>query len=494
MTKKVITRFAPSPTGYVHIGSLRTVLYNYLFAKKHNWKFLLRVEDTDQSRYVEGSVENMLFVLASVWLIPDEGPNNPWDKWPYFQSKRLDIYKKYIEELIKNDKAYYCFCSSERLDNLRAEQQELGLPTKYDQKCRYLSAEEIQEKLDAWVPYTIRLKVPKNEVVVFDDMIRGKIEIHTKDIDDQVLMKSDGFPTYHFANVVDDYLMEITHVIRGEEWVPSTPKHILIYDAFGWEKPRFSHLPLLLWKDKKKLSKRTGDVAVESYLEKGYPTEALINYIALLGWNPKTTEEFFSMSELIERFDIEAVHKAGAVFDTERLDWFSGKYIVNFSSDELYDKLITYLKKYDEEFAKKIEEFDADYTKKILDELKTRMKKFADFKELTKFFYEDNFDFDTHLFLNQKMKIESFDIVKKSLQLALEILGAKNENFSSVDEIKEIFINAIKEAEMKNGQVLWPVRVALSWEEFSPWALELIYILGIKKSRQRIEKILEVLW
>jgi glutamyl-tRNA synthetase len=488
---KVITRFAPSPTGYVHIGSLRTVLYNYLFAKKNDGKFMLRVEDTDQSRYVAGSIENMLFVLASVGLIPDEWPNNPWEKGPYFQSERLHIYQKYIEELIKNDKAYYCFCRSERLDELRSEQQELGLATKYDQKCRYLSPEEIQEKLDSWASYCIRLKVPKNEVVVFDDMIRGKIEIHTKDIDDQVLMKSDGFPTYHLANVVDDYLMEITHVIRGEEWVPSTPKHILIYKAFWWTPPIFAHLPLLLGKDKKKLSKRTGDVAVESYLEKWYPTEALLNYIALLGWNPKTTEEFFTLEELIERFDIENVHKAGAVFDVERLDWFSSKYIVNMSLEDLFSKLEAYLHKYDFPLYEKIRE-EEEYTKKILAELRWRMKRFWEFRELSRFFYEEP-QVKQNLLLNEKMKIESFDIVKKWLQLAREILSAKNNLFTTPEEIKNIFIENIQKAEMKNGQVLWPVRVALSWEEFSPGALELIFILGREKSIQRIEKVLNTL-
>ncbi|NUJ97587.1 glutamate--tRNA ligase [Candidatus Gracilibacteria bacterium] len=491
MTQKIITRFAPSPTGYVHIGSLRTVLYNYLFAKKNDGKFMLRVEDTDQSRYVEGSIENMLFVLASVGLIPDEGPNNPGEKGPYFQSQRLEIYQKYIAELIKNDKAYYCFCSSERLDELRNEQQELNLPTKYDQRCRYLTKEEIAQKLEAKLPYTIRLKVPKNEVIVFDDMIRGKIEIHTKDIDDQVLMKSDGFPTYHFANVVDDYLMEVTHVIRGEEWVPSTPKHILIYNAFGWTPPLFAHLPLLLGKDKKKLSKRTGDVSVESYLEKGYIVEALINYIALLGWNPKTTEEFFTIDELITRFDIVNVHKAGAVFDTERLDWFSGKYIASMDNEELFSKLLKYLNKYDESFYEKITQ-NEEYAKKILTELKGRMRRFDEFKEFSKFFYEEP-NVRQDLLINEKMKIENFDIVKKGLQLARDILGAKDKKLTSPEEIKNTFIEAIQESGMKNGQVLWPLRVALSGEEFSPGALELIYLLGKEKSIQRIEKILNTL-
>ncbi len=347
MNENVVTRFPPSPTWYVHIGSLRTALYNYLFAKRHGGKMILRIEDTDRTRFVEGSVDNMLQVLASVGLMPDEGPNNPGNLWPYFQSERLELYKKYSQELLEKDQAYHCFCSSERLDELRREQESLKLPTKYDGKCKYLTKEETEKNLKGWLPFTIRLKVPQNENIVFEDLIRGRVEINTKDVDDQVLMKSDGFPTYHLANVVDDHLMWVTHVIRGEEWVSSTPKHILLYRAFWWNPPYFAHLPLLLWKDKKKLSKRTGDVSVESYLEKWYVTEALLNYIALLGWNPKTTEEFFTLKELTERFELEQVHKAWAIFDIERLEWFSSKYVQNMEENELYNRLETYLKRYD---------------------------------------------------------------------------------------------------------------------------------------------------
>ena len=358
------TRFAPSPTWYVHIWSLRTVLYNYLFAKKNDWKFLIRIEDTDRTRLVEWSVENMLEVLASVWLIPDEGPNNPGNLGPYYQSERLDIYKKYVQELIDKDKAYYCFCSPERLTKLREEQQELWLPTKYDGKCRYLSAEEVKQKLDAGEPYTVRLKVPKNEIIEFEDLVKWKIKVPSKDIDDQVLLKTDWFPTYHLANVVDDHLMGITHVIRWDEWTPSTPKHVIMYDAFGWGKPVFAHIPLLLGTDKKKLSKRTWDVAVEKYLESWYLTESLLNYIALLGWNPKTTEEFFSLNELIERFDLKQVHKAWAVFDVERLKFFNAHYLKTLDLDYLYNKLKTYLSKYDKEFLEKIENFPEEYNKR----------------------------------------------------------------------------------------------------------------------------------
>ena len=488
----VTTRFAPSPTWYVHIWSLRTVLYNYLFAKKNNGKFMVRIEDTDRTRFVEWSVENMLWVLASVWLIPDEWPNNPWELWPYYQSERLDIYKKYIQELIDKDKAYYCFCSPERLTKLREEQQALKLPTKYDRKCRFLTKEEIQKKLDAWEPHTVRLKVPENTIIEFDDLIKWKIKVPSKDIDDQVLLKTDGFPTYHLANVVDDHLMWVTHVIRWDEWTPSTPKHVIMYEAFWWEQPIFAHIPLLLWTDKKKLSKRTWDVAVENYLEAWYLTEALINYIALLGWNPKTTEEFFSMDELIQRFDLKQVHKAWAVFDIERLKFFNAHYLKTIDTDSLYKKLVNYLKKYNPEFYKKIEKFSDDFNKKILNELKTKIKKFDEYEEQTSYLYWEAKTPEKDLLINEKMKIKDIDTAKKALQIAIDITS-NNSDFNSIDEVKNIFIEKIKEAEMKNWQVLWPTRVALSWEQYSIWALELIYILGNKKSTERLTKILNIL-
>lgn len=486
----VVTRFAPSPTWYLHIWSLRTVLFNYLFTKKNNWKFLLRIEDTDRTRLVDWSVENMLEILASVWLIPDEWPNNPWENWPYYQSERLDIYKKYVDELIEKDLAYYCFCSSDRLTKLREEQTELWLPTKYDKKCRFLSKLEIQKNLDAGVPYTVRLKVPENQDIEFVDQVRGKIKINSKDVDEQVLLKTDWFPTYHLAVVVDDYLMWVTDIIRWDEWIPSTPKHILLYNAFGWKIPNYSHVPPLVGADRKKLSKRTGDVAVEKYLEKWYLVEALMNFLALLGWNPKTTQEFFTMDELIERFELKNVQKAWAFFDIERLDYFNSHYLKTLDSDFVYNKLLIYLERYDNDFYKVISSFDKSYNKKIFNELKTRIKNFWEFKSLTTFFYNEAKTPDSELMINQKMKITDIDMVKKALNLSLDILKNQQKDFESIDEIKDIFIEKIKQADMKNWQVLWPVRCVLSWEQFSPWALELIYILWTQKSSERIEKIL----
>lgn len=487
----VVTRFAPSPTWSLHIWSLRTVLYNYLFAKQKWWKFMLRIEDTDRNRLVEWSVENLINILNNMWLSPDEGPNKHWNYWPYFQSERLEIYNKYIKELIEKDKAYYCFCSSERLEKLREEQASVWLPTKYDKACRYLSKEEIEEKLKAWLQYTIRLKVPENEEVVFEDVIKWKITVNSKDIDEQILLKTDWFPTYHLANVVDDHLMEITHVIRWDEWTPSTPKHILLYKAFDWQAPVFAHIPLLLWNNKKKLSKRTWDVSVESYLEKWYLVEAILNYIALLWWNPKTTQEFFTIDELIEKFDLNAVHKAWAIFDVERLNFFNSHYIKNMEIEELYSKLIEYLKLYDLEYLEKLVLKTKEYNLKVLTELKTRIRYFWEFRELSKIFYEKISTPENEMLLNEKMKILDLEMVKKALNIGLEILENEENNLEDFENIKNLFIEKINLAWLKNGQVLWPIRCALSWEMFSPWALELIYILWREKSIKRINKTLE---
>lgn len=450
---------------------------------------MLRIEDTDRTRLVEGSVENVIRVLKETWVEADEGPNNPWETGPYFQSERLDIYKKYVQELIDNGNAYYCFCTSERLDELRAEQEAHSLPTKYDQKCRYLSEEEIKEKLESWIPYTVRLKVPKGEKIIFKDTVKGKVEIDSKDIDDQVLLKTDWFPTYHLANVVDDHLMGVTDVIRWEEWVPSTPKHILLYKAFWWESPTFHHLPLILGFDGKKLSKRNWDVSVELYLEKGYLTEALMNHMAMLGWNPKSTQEIFSMDELIKEFKPENINKSGSVFDVEKLDWFNAKYMSAMDIEELYPKFTAWAEKYNQELLKKISEFPEEYNKNILNELKTKLKKFDEFEEQTTFFYDNSYDIDESLFINPKMKIEDMETVNKAISLTKEILEWLD-SIESIDQIKPIFIEKIKEAEMKNGQVLWPVRVVLTGEKFSPWALEMMFILWKEESLSRINRFL----
>ncbi|MEW6654905.1 MAG: glutamate--tRNA ligase, partial [Bacteroidota bacterium] len=316
---EIRVRFAPSPTGYLHVGGLRTALYNFLFARKNNGKFILRIEDTDRNRYVEGAIENLIASLKWCGLEYDEGPDKEGRFGPYMQSQRLDLYKKLADELIEKGHAYYCFCTPERLKQLREEQEKQKLPqAKYDKHCLSLSKSDIEEKLASKIPHVVRLNVIPNQKIIFDDVIRKRVEFDSGNVDDQVLIKSDGYPTYHLANVVDDHLMQISHVIRGEEWLSSTPKHVLLYDSFGWERPTFAHLPLLLNPDKSKLSKRQGDVAVEDYRDKGYLQEALVNFVALLGWNAGDDKEFYFIDELIESFSLERVNNSGAVFDLEK--------------------------------------------------------------------------------------------------------------------------------------------------------------------------------
>ena len=346
----VRVRFAPSPTGNVHVGSLRTALYNYLFAKKQKGAFLLRLEDTDRTRLHEGAADNLLKALYDTGVIPDEGlvlgedgkQQQKGDCGPYIQSERLELYQKYIKQLLEEGKAYYCFCTKERLDDLREHQKAAGETPRYDGHCRHLSKDEIKKRIDAGEPYVIRLKLPENKDIAFHDVVRGDVSINTADLDDQVLIKADGFPTYHFAVVVDDHLMGITHVIRGEEWLPSTPKHVYLYECFGWEAPQYVHLPNILNADHKKLSKRQGDVAVGDFLDKGYLPEALVNFLALLGWSPEDDREIMTLSELVEAFDISKVHRSGAVFDREKLDWMNGQYIKAMDEEALADLIAPY--------------------------------------------------------------------------------------------------------------------------------------------------------
>lgn len=347
----VRVRFAPSPTGFVHIGSLRTALYDFLLARKMKGSYILRVEDTDRQRFIEGAIEGMLSAMDWAGVHHDEGIDvdaegklvSKGDCGPYIQSERLPIYQEYIRKLLDNKTAYYCFCTKEELDEVREKQKAEGTDPKYGGKCRELTQEQIQENLEKKIPYVIRMKLPPNKDIVFDDAVRGRVVINTDDMDDQVLMKSDGFPTYHFAVVVDDHLMGITHVIRGEEWLPSTPKQVFLYEAFGWEVPTFVHLPNILNPDKKKLSKRQGDVAVEDFRKKGYLPEALVNYVALVGWSPEDNREIFSMEELIEAFSLERVSRSGGVFDVMKLNWFNNHYIKAYDIDKLVDLSLPFI-------------------------------------------------------------------------------------------------------------------------------------------------------
>ena len=498
--KKIRTRFAPSPTGALHVGSLRTALYNYLFAKHNNGNFILRIEDTDKARFIEGSVENLVKILDLTGLKYSEGVFVENSKkvaqkgnfGPYIQSERLDIYRKYVDELIKNDYAYFCFCSQERLEKMRKDQQAKKMAPMYDGKCRELNKEEIQKLLDKKTPYVIRLKIPKNGFTEFKDLIYGKIKIENKTIDDQVLIKSDGYPTYHLANVVDDHLMEISHIIRGEEWLPSTPKHILLYKAFGWEIPEFAHLPLLLNPDKSKLSKRQGDVAVEDYFKKGYLPEALLNFILLLGWNPKTEEEIFSLDEMIKRFDLSGVNKTGAIFNTEKLGWINGAYIREMDLRDLTKLCVPYLE--EAGLVKKVSsikyqvlntdgEVDFDYFKKVISLEQERIKKLSETGELVKFVFVNKLEYDKNLLIWKKM---SFEEVKNNLELAYNELEKIDEKDFEKNNLEKVLRNLMEEKGIKTGELLWPLRVALTGLKGSPGPFEVAEVLGKKKVLERI--------
>lgn len=481
----VRTRFAPSPTGYLHIGGLRTALYAYLFAKKHNGQLVLRIEDTDRNRLVEGSVENLIKSLEWGGITFDEGPHVGGEYGPYTQSERFDIYTKYGNQLLENGSAYRCFCTKERLDEVRQQQQEQKQQPKYDGYCRNLDESTIEEKLSNNEAHVVRLRIPENIDVEFEDIVRGKISINTKDIDDQVLIKSDGFPTYHLANVVDDHLMKITHVIRAEEWLPSTPKHVLLYKAFGWEDtmPQFAHLPLLLNTDRSKLSKRQNDVAVEDYRDQGYLPEAVNNYIALLGWNPGDDRELFSIEELIQEFDLAKTHKAGAVFDREKLDWMNGLYIRNLSIEDLYQKSVHALK------SAGIDITDEEYAKAVISLEQTRIKTINELPELISHFFEDKLHYEKEL-----LKWKKGDLAE-----ALERLKTVKDFITnsisdwSIESLEETFKSHINENDLGMGNTLWPLRVSLCGKKNSPSPFELMSVLGKERTLARIDQAITLL-
>lgn len=510
------TRFAPSPTGFLHVGGLRTALYSYLFAKQAGGKIILRIEDTDQKRQVEEAEKNLIKTLDWAGLHFDEGPQGGGENGPYRQSERTELYQRYAEELIKREKAYYCFCTEERLEELRQKQEASKLPTGYDGHCRNLTGAEIKQKRDENIPSVIRLKVPKEELIIFDDSVRGKVKFASQTIDDQILLKSDQFPTYHLANVVDDHLMGITHVIRGEEWLPSTPKHILLYEAFDWEIPTFAHLPLLLNEDRSKLSKRQGHVAVEDYREEGFEKEELINFIAFLGWNPGGTREIYSLEELIEAFDLSKVQKAGAIFNLEKLSWYrgvwrqrrfkhfaekaglkmnvqetkQGGYKIDIAGDEDRSTFARELRSLVKNFLPEKEERDEHFLLRCLYAVKDKIIQEPEKVEEFISFYFKAPKLKKELLFNERMQVDA-DMAKQALKLSIEIL----QGLKGWDEelIKEQMISAIQKENLKNGQVLWPMRVALTHMEFSPGAFESAWVLGKDKSLSHLEEVLEML-
>jgi nondiscriminating glutamyl-tRNA synthetase len=466
----VRVRFAPSPTGYIHLGSLRTALFNYLFARHTGGKFILRIEDTDRTRFVDDAVDNLLASMKLLGLDYDEGPVIGGDYGPYYQSERLDIYKKYALELVEKGFAYYTFETAEELEEMRRMAKLEGRMTSYDRRGRNLTPEEVKEKLDSGIPYVIRLKVPLNEEVKFDDIVKGTIKIDTNMVDDQVLMKSDGFPTYHMANVVDDHLMGITHIIRGEEWITSVPKHIILYKAFGWEVPKMAHCPLLLNPDKTKLSKRQGDVAVEDYLAKGYLREALINFMAFLGWNPGEgeTEEIFSIEQLIEKFSLERIQVSGAVFNVEKLDWMNNHYIKEYDIDKLTELALPFFEKAG------LDVSDREKVKEILDTVRVYLNKLDEIPEHIKMFYQDEISVDG----KQKEILE-----EETSKTVFKALADKLEAVNAIEP--ELFKEKVKEVQTETGikgkQLFKPIRIALSGTEDGPELPKIAAILGKDK-------------
>lgn len=482
---KVRTRFAPSPTGFLHVGSLRTALYNYLIAKQANGSFILRIEDTDQTRLVDHALENIVESLYYFGLTPDEGP--VWEnevivekgeKGPYLQSKRLDLYKKYAEELVSKKHAYYCFCTTERLQQLRESQEAQKLPPKYDKFCFVLPKEEIEKKLAAKEKHAIRLNVPKDKLISFTDLVYGDVKISSNDIDDQVLLKSDGFPTYHLAVVVDDHLMEITHAVRGEEWIPSTPKHILLYSAFGWESPKYVHLPLLLSKSRKKLSKRENDVAVKDFLSQGYLPDALLNFIALLGWNPKSEQEIFSLDQLIKEFDIKKINKSGAVFDLDKLDWINGTYIRKLSVLDLYLRLKPFLTKAGFE----IQNFPEEFLLKIVKLEQERLKKLSEIGDRVAYFFKEP-EYDGTLLVWKK---SNGNTIKKNLELIKSFLEKLEPKMFGKENLEHEIKTFITEKGLINGEVLWPLRVSLSGLAASPGPFEIMDAFAVLPNGKEI--------
>ena len=480
----VVTRFAPSPTGYLHVGGLRTALYSYLYARQKDGNFLLRIEDTDRDRYVQGATEDLIETLNRVGLTYDEGPMiedgevvDKGDRGPYIQSKRTDRYKKYANELLEQGNAYHCFCSKERLESLRKQQELAKLPTKYDRRCLDLSEDEVKTKLSANEPHVIRLKIPDGQTA-FKDVIRGNIIIKNEELDDQVLLKSDGFPTYHLANIVDDHLMGVSDVIRGEEWLSSTPKHVIMYDMLNWEMPNFAHLPLILNEDKSKLSKRQGDVAVEDYLAKGYLPEALINFVALLGFNPRDDREIYTMDELIEEFDLTKVNKGGAVFDREKLAWMNGQYIRKKDLDEL----VKMVKPFIDEAGKEIED---DFLKKICTVEQERLELLGDVVDLLDG-YQNMPKYESSLLVWRKSDAEG---ARKNLQNLIEYI--ENEmseaDFADIEHLETEIFDYIKSNDLGNGDVLWPMRAALSGRSASPSPFELAWVFSKRGTVERLK-------
>ncbi|RKW47784.1 MAG: glutamate--tRNA ligase [Lachnospiraceae bacterium] len=473
---KIRTRYAPSPTGRMHVGNLRTALYAYLIAKHEGGDFLLRIEDTDQERYVEGAIDIIYRTLEKTGLIHDEGPDKDGGVGPYVQSERQKqgLYLEYAKKLIEKKQAYYCFCTPERLNSLRSNVNGEEI-MKYDKHCLSLSEEEIKEKLESGIPYVIRQNNPTTGTTSFHDDIYGDITVDNSELDDMVLIKSDGYPTYNFANVVDDHLMGITHVVRGNEYLSSSPKYNRLYEAFGWEVPTYVHCPLITNEEHKKLSKRSGHSSFEDLTEQGYVSEAIVNFVALLGWSPEDDKEIFSLQELIEAFDYKHISKSPAVFDMVKLSWMNGEYLKKMSEEDFFKLAEPYIK----EVIKKPLDI-----KKISNMVKTRIEVLPQIGSHIDFF-EELPEYDTEMYTHKKMKTNS----ENSLALLKEVLPLlENTDEYTNDNLFSILQEFGKEHEYKTGFIMWPIRTALSGKQMTPaGATEIMEVLGKEESIRRIK-------
>ena len=472
----VKTRFAPSPTGRMHVGNLRTALYAYLIAKHEGGKFMLRIEDTDQERFMEGALDIIYRTLAKTGLVHDEGPDKDGGVGPYVQSERQaqGLYLKYAKKLIEQGDAYYCFCDKERLESLKTEVAGKEI-TVYDKHCLHLSKEEIEANLAAGKPYVIRINMPTEGTTTFHDELYGDITVENNELDDMILIKSDGYPTYNFANVVDDHLMGITHVVRGNEYLSSAPKYNRLYEAFGWEIPKYIHCPLITNEDHQKLSKRCGHSSYEDLLDQGFLTEAIVNFVALLGWSPSSDNEIFSLEELVKEFDYHRISKSPAVFDMVKLRWMNGEYMKKMDDEKFYEMALPYLK---EVITK-----DLDFHK-IAAMVKTRIEVFPDIKDHVDFF-EKVPEYETSMYVHKKMKTNE----ETSLQVLREVqpLLEAQEDFSN-DALFEMLSAYAKEHGYKVGYVMWPIRTALSGKQMTPaGATEILEVLGKEESLVRIQ-------
>lgn len=473
-------RFAPSPTGYLHVGGLRTALYNYLYARKHGGTFILRIEDTDRARYVEGAVENLIDTLRWAGLDYDEGPGKEGGAGPYVQSERLPLYRQHAEELVRDGHAYYCFCTPERLEQMRREREALKLFPKYDRQCASLAPEDVAERLAAELPRVLRMRVPDGATVRFHDVIREEVEFSTDGIDDQVLLKSDGYPTYHLANVVDDHLMRISHVIRGEEWLSSTPKHILLYRAFGWTPPVFAHLPLLLNPDRSKLSKRQGDVAVEDYRAKQFLKEALVNFVAFLGWNPGGERELFLLEDLVKEFSLERVGKSGAIFNQDKLSWLNEQHLRRKSDAELLPVLRTELS------GSRFQgtEYPNAYLTQVIAAMRERVSFPRDFVEKGAYFFEAPASYDPDM-VKKRWKGETpAQMERLAAEFSLLVRPASAEYEQALQRVAQ-------ELGVGNGALIHAVRLAVSGVSGGPGLYEILAILGCEETIRRIRAAVE---